>query len=153
MNDSYCSQLNFHFASEDEAHLAESPPLIIRTCGHVLDNGRVCRAAAVRGRRHCRAHGLQRLRQRRMARARRKLAVVRLPRLMDPEAVEAAHTVVRVASAGGRMDPACARLAHRVLRQAASAMRFIEWQRRQMSALGSPPGRDFLPPSLQGPEV
>ena len=151
MNHSRCSQLNFHWASEEQVHVAESPPLVIRTCRHILESGCFCRAAAVRGRRYCRAHVLLRVRQRRMARARRKLAVVKLPRLTDLHSVKAAHTVVRVASAGSRMDPACARLVHRALRQVTSAMRFIEWQKQQMSALGSPPGRACLPRRQQGP--
>jgi len=141
MNHSCCSQLGFHGASAQQVHAAESPPLIIRTCRHILESGRFCRAAAVRGRRYCRAHGLLRLRQRRMARARRKLAVVKLPRLMDLRAVQAAHQVARTASATGHMDAACARLVHQALRQVASAMRFIAWQKRQTRALGGPPGR------------
>ncbi len=126
MNHSSCSQLSFRGASEEQSCAAESSPLIIRTCRHILDNGRFCRAAAVRDRRYCRAHVLLRLKQRRMARARRKLAVVNLPRLIDLEAVKAAHTVVRVAVAAGRMDPASARLIHWTLGHVASDMRFLE---------------------------
>jgi len=136
MNHLDCSQLSFHFAGEEQAHLAESPPLIIRTCGHVLDNGRGCRSAAVQGRRHCRAHGLLQLRQRKMARSRRKLAVVKLPRLTDLRAVETGHAMVRVAEAARRMDAYSARVAQGVLRQAASAMRFIASQQQQTAFEG-----------------
>jgi hypothetical protein len=151
MNDSCCSQLSFHFASEEQLLVAESPPLIIRTCRHVLEGGCLCRAAAVGGRRYCRAHGRLRLRQRERARSRRKLAVVKLPRLTDLQAVEGAHTVVRVASAGGRMDAYSARVAHRALREAASAMRFIAWQGQQMSASRSVPGQVSEPRRQQDP--
>jgi len=86
-----------------------------------------------------------------MARSRRKLAVVKLPQLTDLHAVETGHAVVRVAAAAGRVDAYSARVAHRAMRQAASAMRFIQWQKRQMSALGSLPGRAFAPRRGQGP--
>ena len=66
-----------------------------------------------------------------MARSRRKLAVVKLPRLTDLRAVETGHAVVRVAEAARRMDAYSARVAQGVLRQAASAMRFIDWQEQQ----------------------
>ena len=151
MNHSRCSQLSFHWTLEEQIHAGESPPLIIRTCRHILGNGRFCRAAAVRGRRYCRAHGLLRLRQRRMARTHRKLAAVKLPRLIDLRAVEAAHKVARTASATGHMDAACARLVHQALRQVASAMRFIAWQKRQTRALGNASGRALAPNRQHGP--
>jgi hypothetical protein len=151
MNHWSCSQLRFYGASEEQIHVGESPPLIIRTCRHIVESGCFCRAAAVRGRRYCRAHVLLRLKQRRMARARRKLAVVKLPRLIDLGAVKAAHTVVRVGTAAGRMDPACALLIHWALGHVASDMRFLERRKRQVSAFGSPSGRPFLPCRQQGP--
>ncbi len=151
MNRSDNLQLSFRWAPGEQTGVAESPTLIIRTCRHILDSGRLCRQPAVGGRRHCRHHIVLQIQRHRMARARRRAAVVKLPRLTNPRAVEAAHTVVRVASAGGRMDADRARLVHRALRQVASAMRFIAWQNQQTLAFGSPRRGAFLPRRQQGP--
>ncbi len=53
-------------------------PLVIRTCSHVLDSGRHCRGAAVRGRACCRHHLDARSRLHNMARARRHPRALRL---------------------------------------------------------------------------
>jgi hypothetical protein len=61
-----------------------SQPLIIRTCRHILPDGRHCQGAAVRGRACCRHHLNSRARFNNMARARR---VACRPRLRVPESL------------------------------------------------------------------
>jgi hypothetical protein len=55
-----------------------SQTLIIRTCRHILADGRHCQGAAVRGRACCRHHLDARTRLHNMARARRRTVVARL---------------------------------------------------------------------------
>ena len=52
-----------------------SPHLIIRTCRHILPDGRHCQGAAVRGRACCRHHLDARTRLHNMARARRRTLI------------------------------------------------------------------------------
>jgi hypothetical protein len=54
-----------------------SSHLIIRTCRHILPDGRHCQGAAVRGRACCRHHLDARSRLHNMARARRRTLILR----------------------------------------------------------------------------
>jgi len=136
MNHSPSSQLNFRFAPEKPSAWAPekrppadgSPLLVIRTCKHILESDHPCRAAAVRGRNYCRAHVLLRARQRKMARAHRRLAHIKLPRLTDLESVQIAEARVRVALDAGHLDPACARSLRSALHLVGAEMRFMERQ-------------------------
>jgi len=63
---------------------------VIPTCGHVLESGRLCRSAALRGRKYCRFHLEERGRRLKMARARARGERWRLnlPPLEDMHAVQ-----------------------------------------------------------------
>ncbi|HME31167.1 MAG TPA: hypothetical protein VKG65_00295, partial [Terriglobales bacterium] len=125
------SQLNFQPATgEGESVVAAgSSRLIIRTCRHILDGGDVCQAAAVGGRTYCRAHLVLRVRCRRMARARRRAGMLKLPPLMNLPAVQVGITKVRVALAANHIDPDRARLLRWAMRIAATNLRRIEQQK------------------------
>jgi|HubBroStandDraft_6_1064221.scaffolds.fasta_scaffold48598_3 hypothetical protein len=87
-----------------------SQPLIIRTCRHILPDGRHCHGAAVRGRACCRHHLDARTRLHNMARARR---CVRLPRLLVAETSrDLAYNRAEVCRvlATERIDPDAARM-------------------------------------------
>lgn len=133
MNRVGCPQLNFHRATAEEASplVTGLPRLVIRTCKHILDSGDFCRAAAVGGRTYCRAHLVLGVRCRKMARARRRARVVKLPPLIDAQAVQVGVTRVRVALAAERIDPERARLLRWAMRIAATNLRRIEMQREQ----------------------
>ncbi len=128
MNHADCSQLYFPWAAREHVVATASPPLIIRTCKHLLDSGAFCQAAAVGDRSYCRAHLLLRSRCRKMARARRRAQRVRLPSLMDQQSVRKATVQVRVAYAAGHIDAELARLLSYAMRQATSNLRFIAQQ-------------------------
>jgi hypothetical protein len=87
-----------------------SQPMIIRTCRHILPDGRRCLGAAVRGRACCRHHLDARIRLHNMARARR---CVRLPRLLVAETSrDLAYNQAEVTRvlATERIDPDAARM-------------------------------------------
>ena len=87
-----------------------SQPLIIRTCRHILPDGRRCQGAAVRGRACCRHHLDARTRLRNCARARRLACIPRLRVPTTPRdlALNRAE-VLRVVNSGS-VDFATARL-------------------------------------------
>jgi len=143
MNHSGSSRLNPHPAShpnecnsgarwprarrEDEATSNNGPPrLVIRTCRQILEGGAFCRAAAVGGRAYCRAHLQLRTQLGKMARARRRAGFLKLPPLVDMQAVRVGMTRVRVALAGDHIDAGRARLLRYALRQMAANLRFLE---------------------------
>jgi len=97
--------------------------VIIRTCGHIMEDGRRCQAAAVAKRDYCRAHLELRGRLRKMARARRRAAVVKLPPMVDLQAVQAAKVRVRVALAAGHIEKDRARVLFSLISQVGSLIR------------------------------
>lgn len=97
--------------------------LIIRTCRHILPDGRHCQGAAIRGRACCRHHLDGRTRLHNMARARRLACV---PRLRVPEtprdlALNRAE-ILRVVATGG-FDFATARMMLRAVQLSAAGVR------------------------------
>jgi len=84
--------------------------LIIRTCRHILPDGRCCRGAAVRGRACCRHHLDARARLHNMARARRRTLRLRLrfPETRRDLAANRAEVARFIAS--GRCDFQAARM-------------------------------------------
>lgn len=129
MNDSGGRQLNFHPPARGEsAPAAGTPRLVIRTCRHISETGDLCPAAAVGGRAHCRGHLLFHARRRKMARARRRAEVLKLPPLADLQAVEAGAALVRVALTAELIDAGSARLLRWATRQAATNLRFMQQQ-------------------------
>src|SRR5271157_3987068 len=114
--DHACSRLSSRSPSGET-----QPRLIIRTCKHILDSDRFCRAPAMNKRDYCHVH--LRLRQRlwRMARARRRMGSgLKLPPLVDMQAVQVTAARVRTALAGGHMDRGSARLMFWGLQQMAT---------------------------------
>lgn len=130
MDHADCSQLYFSWAAREDFVATASPPLIVRTCKHLLESGGFCQAAAVAGRSYCRAHVLLRSRCRKMARARRRARRVKLPSLMDQQSIRAGMVQVRVAFAAGHIDAGLARLLSYAMRQAATNLRFIAQQEK-----------------------
>jgi hypothetical protein len=129
MSDSGVWRLNFHPAARNKSAIAaETPGLIVRTCRHIGEAGDLCRAAAVGGRAYCRAHQRLRVRDRKTARARHRAEVLKLPALVNLQAVEAATARVRAALADEHIDAGLARLLRWGMRQAATDLRFIEQQ-------------------------
>jgi len=143
MNHSGSSRLNPHPANhpiecksgvfwprarrEEGATSGNGPPrLVIRTCKHILEGGAFCRAAAVGGRAYCRAHLQLRTQLGRMARAGRRAGFIKLPPLVDMQAVQVGMTRVRAALAGGHLDDGRARVLRYALRQMAANFRFLE---------------------------
>lgn len=128
-----CSQSNFHSAAAEQKSAATTGPprVIIRTCRHILESGGVCRQAAVGGRTYCRAHLVLRVRCRKMARARRRAGFVKLPPLIDPQAVQVGITRVKVALAAEHIDPDRARLLRWAMRIAATTLRRLDLQKEQ----------------------
>ncbi len=125
------SQLNSYRGAEKDAQPVAAEPrrLIIRTCKHILESGKFCQAPAAGKCAYCRVHQQLRVRLARMAQARRKAEVLKLPPPMDLQAVKVGLTRVRVALAAGRVDPAEAGLLRWAMRLAASNLRFIEQQK------------------------
>ena len=125
MNHAGCSQLNFSRAGRKESAGASGPPrVIIRTCKHILESGAFCQAAAVGGRAYCRAHLVVRVRHSKMARARRRAGILRLPELSDLQAVQSGLKQVRVALDAGHLDEGRARLMRWAMRMIATDLRF-----------------------------
>jgi hypothetical protein len=97
--------------------------LIIRTCSHILPDGRHCRGAAVRGRACCRHHLDARTRLHNMARAFRLACIPRLRVPMTPRdlALNRAE-VLRVVATGG-FDFATARMMLRAMQLSTTGLR------------------------------
>ena len=135
-----CSRLTSRPPSRDTN--AELPRLVIRTCKHILDRGTFCRAPAMNGRDYCHSHLRLRLRLRRMARARRRLARLKLPPLIDRQAVQTAAVRVRAALAGGHIDSDRAGLIFYGLQMIAANLRSMEcWPTSQTQVRSSPQER------------
>jgi len=145
MDGSHPSRLNLRVGEQTElCSIAAPAPLVIRTCAHVLDSGVLCQAPARHGQRYCRHHVELRARRWRMAKVRRRMRV-RIPALLDMEAVHLARARVRYAIAAGRMSPSDAKLFFFALRIAASNLCFLEAEDRwdedlEMSGAGVPGG-------------
>ena len=99
-----------HASSRLTSPRGTEPRLIIRTCKHILERGRFCRAPAMNKRDYCHAHLRLRQCRWRMARAGRRLACLKLPPPVDMQAVRTTTVRVRAALAGGHVDPESARL-------------------------------------------
>jgi len=97
-----------------------SQPLIIRTCRHILPDGRRCRGAAVRQRACCRHHLNAQARLHNMARARRRTCIPRLRVPMTSRDLALNHAEVRRVLATGRIDFDTARVMMWGLRLAAA---------------------------------
>ena len=50
--------------------------MALKLCHHVMENGKLCRCPALRGRQHCYSHSRQLKRKMRIARARAKLELI-----------------------------------------------------------------------------
>jgi hypothetical protein len=127
-----CSQFNSYRGAEKDASPVAAGPrrLIVRTCRHILENGNFCQAPAAGKSAYCRAHQQLRVRLGKMAQARRQREVLKLPPLMDLQAVQVGLTEVQIALATDRIDPAHAKLLRWAMRQAATNLRFILEQER-----------------------
>jgi len=117
------------------------PRLIIRTCKHILDRGRFCRAPAMNKRDYCHAHLRLRQCRWRMARAGRRLACLKRPPLVDMQAVRTTTVRVRAALAGGHIDPESARLMLWAMQLAATNLRSMERRLASRRQFRSPPGK------------
>jgi len=116
-----CAQLRLWPETKaKQTNVAAQPRLIIRTCAHMLESGRLCRQPAVGGRRHCRHHIVLQVRRPRMARARRRLGYFHLPRLLDQQGVQAGLARMRSLLAAGYLEPGRARSLASVLYMVAS---------------------------------
>ena len=132
MSDAACSQLNpCPEVKKDASPVAARPRrLIVRTCRHILETGNFCQSPATGKSAYCRAHKQLRVRLAKMAEARRQREVLKLPRLMDLQAVQVGLTKVQIALATDRIDPADAKLLRWAMRQSATNLRFIAEQER-----------------------
>ena len=114
--------------------------LIIRTCRHLLPEGRRCQGAAVRGRSCCRHHLHTRARLHNMARARRLICI---PRLRVPETLRdlaVNQFEVRRILATGRVDPASAKTMARAMQLCAASLRLeldSRWRQAHIRASNS----------------
>jgi hypothetical protein len=122
-------------AKIDQTRVADEPRLIIRTCAHILESGRLCRQPAVGSRRHCRHHIVLQVRWHRMARARRRLACLRLPSVLDQHGIQVGLARMRAAVEGGYFEPEDARTVQFALRLAASLAPAVQWERQMREAL------------------
>src|SRR5208337_3996325 len=93
-------------AVRDELHIDLEKPNI-ELCHHPRENGKLCRAAAVKERRYCKYHLEMRGRRLKMARARarRERWLVELPPLESLYAVQVGLQHVLDAMASGQLDP------------------------------------------------
>jgi hypothetical protein len=87
-----------------------SQTLIIRTCRHILPDGRPCHGAAVRGRACCRHHLDARTRLHSMARAQRRTLILRWRVPESPRDLALNRVEVNRVLATGRMDFDTARM-------------------------------------------
>ncbi len=129
---------------------AGCPRLIIRTCKHILESGAVCQAAALGGRAYCRAHLQLGVLRGKMARARRRGGILKLPLLVDLQAVEAGMARVRTAQDGGHVGEVRARLLRYGMRQFAADLRFMA---NESAASPSPDPGTSANRGLQGGKV
>jgi hypothetical protein len=132
------------------------PRLIISTCHHILQSGRLCRAAARRGQRFCRHHSDLRSRRLRAGRAEREIRLAfTIPPLPDMPAIQRARAKIRYAMAAGRLEPATVRMLFWALRMAIGTIRYLkeqaQWEREEKSyvclAVPKPLGKSLLSPS------
>ena len=132
MSNAAGSQLNPCPEVEKDASPVAAGPrhLIVRTCRHILDTGNFCQAPAAGQSAYCRAHKQLRVRLGKMAQAHRQREALKLPRLIDLQAVQVGLTEVQIALATDRIDPAHAKLLRWAIRQAATNLRFIAEQER-----------------------
>jgi hypothetical protein len=100
-----------------------------------MENGAFCRAAALRGSAYCRAHVQLQARTRRIARAGRAASRIKLPLLVDMEAVRVALARVQVALEAGHLDWERARLMRWGLRLAATNFRYMEQVEQAQTSL------------------
>jgi hypothetical protein len=96
--------------------------LIIRTCRHLLPNGRHCQGAAVRGRACCRHHLGARIRLHNMARAHRRTLVLRWRVPESPRDLALNRAEVNRVLATGRIDFDTARMIFWALDLTAAAL-------------------------------
>jgi hypothetical protein len=133
-----CAQLNlWPEAKVKQTHAAGEPRLIIRTCAHMLDCGRLCRQPAAGDRRHCRHHIVLQVRRHKMARAHRRLACLSLPPVLDQHGIEAGLMRIRVVVEAGYLEPADARAVQYALRMVASLAPAVQWEKDMREALQS----------------
>ena len=133
-------------AKVNQTDVAGHPHLIIRTCAHMLESGRLCRQPAVGGRRHCRHHIVLQIRRHRMARARRRLGRLRLPSFLDQQGVQIGLARLRSAFAAGYIEPERARTLAYVLRMVAS----LDRQARAEYEAGAARGSAAVPAKSNG---
>jgi hypothetical protein len=121
----FCSQRSplADYAERMTAYCSSSPPLIIRTCRHVLPNGCCCRGAAIRGRTFCRHHLFSLTRLHKMAHARRRIRVLKLS-LLDAHSIQQATTALRTSRAANRIDGPTWRMIALALRMATDSLQF-----------------------------
>src|SRR5271165_5713675 len=103
--------------------------LIIRTCRHILPDGRRCQGAAVRGRACCRHHLDARTRLHNMARVQRRTLVLRWRVPESPRDLALNRTEVNRVLATGRTDFDTARMIFWAMDLTAAALR-AEWASR-----------------------
>jgi hypothetical protein len=137
MSDTTGSQLN-SYQGPEKAVAAGPRRLIVRTCRHILETGNFCQAPATGKSAYCRAHKQLRVRMAKMAEARRQREVLKLPPLMDLQAVQVGLTKVQIALATDRIDPAHAKLLRWAMRQSATNLRFIAEQERSAARSDAP---------------
>jgi hypothetical protein len=124
---------NLRRARTETGGASGPPPLIIRTCDHILKNRRRCGGAACRGQNLCRHHLDLRARGLRIGRAERQIHLrFRVPLLQDMQAIRLAAARVRYALDAGHMAPSTARLLFFGLRLASGNLRFMEEEARWM---------------------
>jgi hypothetical protein len=111
--------------------------LIIRTCRHILHDGRHCQGAAVRGRACCRHHLDACTRLHNMARARRLTCIPRLrvPETLRDLALNRAEALRVVAT--GSLDFATARMMLWALRLSATGLRSEYGQRLRQARIST----------------
>ena len=111
------------YANDMTMRTSSSPPLLIRTCRHVLLTGSRCQGAAIRGRTYCRHHLLYRTRLHNMARARRRGRLLRLAISDTLMAIASNQHRVRVAMATDRLDADTGRVMLWAFRLSAALLR------------------------------
>ena len=109
------------------------PSFAVRTCKHIMERGAFCQSPAQRGGVYCHAHLKLRRRSWRMARARRRAGILRLPILEDMQAIQPAQARVRVALEAGHIEEGHARLLRWGLRMMATNFRFMEKMEERQS--------------------
>ena len=111
-------------------HRSSSPPLIIRTCRHILPSGCHCRGAAIHGRTFCRHHLLSQTRLHRMARACRRIRILKIALFHDVRAIRQATSALRISRAANRIDTPTWRVIAKALRMATDNLYSDHWQQQ-----------------------